>query len=66
MLVLVYGEGPKNYLKRQVDDFAVAAANAEVAHKVFDDINDGLSMPMKRQGLKLSSMEWTSYNPGTS
>jgi hypothetical protein len=44
-------KGQKNYLKRQVDDFAVAAANAEVAHKVFDDINDGLSMPMKRQGL---------------
>ena len=38
-------------MKRQVDDFAVAAVNEEDTHKVFDDIDDRLSMPMKRQGL---------------
>jgi hypothetical protein len=44
-------KGHKTYLKQQVDDFAVAAVNEEVGHKVFDDIDNRLSMPMKRQGL---------------
>jgi hypothetical protein len=34
-----------------VDDFAIATANLQTAHKLFDMFDDKLTMPMKRLGL---------------
>ena len=44
-------KGKKCYFMRQVDDFAVATDDVEAAHWIFDRIDDGLSMPIRRMGL---------------
>ena len=44
-------EGQRIIFKRQVDDFAVAAPNKRIADILFDEIDDRLSIPLKRQGL---------------
>jgi hypothetical protein len=43
--------GERCVFKRQVDDFALATALPEIAHKFFDLFDDELTMPMKRMGL---------------
>jgi hypothetical protein len=44
-------KGEKCYFMRQVDDFAVATDDEESAHWIFDKVDDGLSMPIRRMGL---------------
>jgi hypothetical protein len=44
-------DGERCIFKRQVDDFAIAMANLQTAHKLFDMFDDKLTMPMKRLGL---------------
>jgi len=42
--------GNRTLLKRQVDDFAIAAPDEQTANILLDLIDDELSIPMKRQG----------------
>ena len=42
--------GTRVLLKRQVDDFAIAAPNAKTANILLDMIDDKLKIPVKRQG----------------
>jgi len=42
--------GKRTLLKRQVDDFAIAAPDERTANILLDLIDDELSIPMKRQG----------------
>ena len=44
-------DGYRVLLLRQVDDFAVATVSEQVASKVFDMIDDQLTIPLKRLGL---------------
>lgn len=44
-------DGHRVLLLRQVDDFAVAAATKSVTSRVFDYIDDHLTIPLKRLGL---------------
>jgi hypothetical protein len=43
--------GKRVIFKRQVDDFAIAALDEEMADILLDLIDDQLSIPLKRQGL---------------
>jgi hypothetical protein len=43
-------EGKQVIFKRQVDDFAIAAPNEQMANILLDKIDDELFIPMKRQG----------------
>ena len=44
-------ENQRVILKRQVDDFAIAAPDERTANILLDKIDDNLSIPLKRQGL---------------
>jgi hypothetical protein len=44
-------EGIRVLFKRQVDDFALAAPNSDIANKTWDLIDAHLKIPMKRYGL---------------
>jgi KUP system potassium uptake protein len=44
-------KGHKCYFKRQVDDFELAAPNHEIANFFYDEVDDFLTMPIKRQGI---------------
>jgi hypothetical protein len=60
-------DGERCIFKRQVDDFALATAKAETAHKFFDMIDDELTMPMKGMGLvTLFNAVWMYCNQNTS
>ena len=43
-------EGKRVILKRQVDDFAIAAPDERTSNILLDQIDEALSIPMKRQG----------------
>lgn len=43
--------GERVILMRQVDDFAIATQNADTANILLDEIDERLSIPLKRQGL---------------
>jgi len=44
-------DGHRVLLLRQVDDFAVAAASENITSRVFDLIDDNLTIPLKRLGI---------------
>ena len=44
-------DGHRILLLRQVDDFAVAATSEKITSRVFDLIDDHLTIPLKRLGL---------------
>jgi hypothetical protein len=57
--------GKRTLLKQQVDDFAIAAPDERTATILLDLIGDELSIPMKRQGYLICTMELMSFKRET-